>query len=99
MNATTVQQHLSESIQGDAVPFNDVEIAQFTDIGKVRKAYKLVDAGKQPRRQKTKGLRVRDAQSKDKNVDSVHGDSRCAEAERRDLEIMVLGLMALRGAT
>ncbi|KAL9641295.1 MAG: hypothetical protein Q9204_000144 [Flavoplaca sp. TL-2023a] len=99
VNATTVQQHLSESIQGDAVPFNDAEIAHFTDIGKVRKAYKLVDAGKQPRKPKSKGLRVRDAQSQDKNVNSVHGDSRCAEAERRDLEIMVLGLMALRGAT
>ncbi|KAL8986332.1 MAG: hypothetical protein Q9205_000218 [Flavoplaca limonia] len=91
--------HLSESIQGDAVPFNDAEISHFTDIGKVRKAYKLVDAGEQPRRQKSKGLRLRDAQSQDKNVNSVHGDSSCAKAERRDLEIMVLGLMALRGAT
>lgn len=99
VNATTVQQHLSESIEGDAVPFSDAEIARFTDIGKIRKAYKLVDSAKQTGRHKSKGLRVRDTQCQDKSVDLVNGDGRCAEAERRNLEVMVLGLMALRGAT
>ncbi len=99
MDAITVQKHLSESIEGDAVPFSDAEIARFTDIGKIRKAYKLVDSAKQTGRHKSKGLRVRDTQCQDRSADLMNGDSRPGEAERRDLEIMVLGLMALRGAT
>ncbi|KAI4104663.1 MAG: hypothetical protein LQ339_003741 [Xanthoria mediterranea] len=85
VTASTVQQHLLDSIEGNPVPFSDVEIAKFTDIGKVRKAYKLSDTRKKPGGGSGKGL---------ENSHSCSG-----EAERSGLEGMVLGLMALRGAT
>ncbi|CAL8582880.1 hypothetical protein XPA_008521 [Xanthoria parietina] len=85
VTATTVQQHLSDSIEGQSVLFSDVEIAKFTDIGKVRKAYKLSDTRKKTGGGSGKGL---------ENPYSCSG-----EAERSGLEGMVLGLMALRGAT
>lgn len=85
MTASTVQQHLLDSIEGNPVPFSDVEIAKFTDIGKVRKAYKLSDTRKKSGGGSAKGLG---------NSHSCSG-----EAERSGLEGMVLGLMALRGAT
>ncbi|CAO1605510.1 hypothetical protein XANCAGTX0491_009027 [Xanthoria calcicola] len=85
VTASTVQQHLLDSIEGNPVPFSDVEIAKFTDIGKVRKAYKLSDTRKKSGGGSAKGLG---------NSHSCSG-----EAERSGLEGMVLGLMALRGAT
>lgn len=97
MTATTVQQHLSDSIEGHPVPFSDVQIAKFTDIGKVRKAYKLIDTGRKPGRDKGKGRR--DTKGQDEGVDLMNGNSCNGEAERSGLEVMVLGLMALRGAT
>ncbi|KUJ24562.1 CGI-121-domain-containing protein [Mollisia scopiformis] len=67
---------LSTQIQGDAVPFTDEEIGTMTDLGRVRKIYKL-------------------------NVPGGGGkkkDGNTAE-ERREMEMLILGAMALRGAT
>ncbi|KAL8850595.1 MAG: hypothetical protein Q9221_004465 [Calogaya cf. arnoldii] len=97
VTAATVQQHLSDSIEGDPVPFNDAEIARFTDIGKVRKTYKLSDTVGKTNRDKAKGRGHRPGQ--DEGVDLVDGNGCGVEAERNGLEVMVLGLMALRGAT
>ena len=92
-----MRQHLAESVEGQPVAFTDFEITKFTDIGKVRKVYKLVDPAKDTGRDNTKGQKVKHGQ--DAVADLSNGDKQCDEAERRGLEVMVLGLMALRGAT
>ncbi|KAL8919317.1 MAG: hypothetical protein Q9172_005038 [Xanthocarpia lactea] len=89
--------HLADSVEGYPVAFTDFEITKFTDIGKVRKVYKLADPAKDTGRGKSKGRKVKHGQ--DAVVDLSNGDMPCDEAERRGLEVMVLGLMALRGAT
>lgn len=92
-----VQQHLSESIEGSPLPFEEAEAVKLTDIAKVRKIYKLNNAVK------NKGIngvkRGKSSRDTDEYTGRAYGDSANDEAERKELEIMVLGLMALRGAT
>ncbi|KAL8680304.1 MAG: hypothetical protein Q9186_003486 [Xanthomendoza sp. 1 TL-2023] len=96
-DATSIRKHLSDNIEGTPLPFTDLEIAQVTDIVKVRKIYKLTNVTQGNSRINGKGRKEK--QKLDEGVGSVNGDQGQEDAERKELEIMVLGLMALRGAT
>lgn len=84
-----VARHLESVIEGENVEFCDAALRKVTDVGLVRKLYKLgaEDAGK-------KGRRRKDGGSEGQGVVRVD-----EEEERRELEVAVLGLMALRGWT
>lgn len=68
------------------------------DVGKIRKLYKLSGAGEAD----TKGKRRRKDGSEEGSggVDGskVRNTGNDADRERKELEVAVLGLMALRGA-
>ncbi|KAL8838395.1 MAG: hypothetical protein Q9170_002155 [Blastenia crenularia] len=97
INAATVELHLSKLIQGNPLPFEDARIAEYTDIAKVRKIYKLTDLGRNNLKSTGKGIKGKIDQSEDARI--ANGGRMKEEAERKELEVMVLGLMALRGAT
>ncbi|KAK3173681.1 hypothetical protein OEA41_007013 [Lepraria neglecta] len=94
ITSSTISEHLSASIQGIQVEFNDAKLAGLNNIAKIRKLYKLGGVGEEG----SKGKRRR----KDGTVESsglVDGTAaKDAERERRELEVAILGLMALRGA-
>ncbi|KAI4140277.1 MAG: hypothetical protein L6R39_005866 [Caloplaca ligustica] len=97
VNAETVHRHLSESIEGNQLPFDDAEIARLTDIAKLRKIYKLIDTVKGG--SKTGSQRGRGSRNEVGGSTMANGDTEKKDAEKKELEMMVLGLMALRGAT
>ena len=78
--AAEVQEHLSKVVEGEQVAFEDEVLRVMTDLGRVRKIYKL-NAGSEGK----KGAA---------QVNAV-----MVEDERRELEVLVIGCMALRGAT
>ena len=96
ITASSVAEHLSLSVEGMSVTFNDGNLAPFTDEAKVRKLYRLSGAGKEG----SKGKRRRKDGSEEGSaaVDGVGRADRDPEKERKELEIAILGLMALRGA-
>lgn len=85
--ATSISDHLSASIQGTPIPFEDAEIAKITDVTRVKKVYKLNNVpslGGGGGGKKTNGV-----------VNGVGG--RSGEEGRKELEVLILGAMALRG--
>ncbi|KAL8811673.1 MAG: hypothetical protein Q9200_001609 [Gallowayella weberi] len=96
-DAASIRKHLSDNIEGTPVPFTDLEIAKVTDIVKVRKTYKLTNSTKGNSRANGKGRK--EEQRQNEVVGFVNDNPGKEDAERKELEIMVLGLMALRGAT
>ncbi|KAL9025760.1 MAG: hypothetical protein Q9196_005474 [Gyalolechia fulgens] len=97
VNVATIEQHLSESIQGNPLPFEEANITKFTDVAKVRKIYKLTDAGRVHNKSTGKGGKRDTEGNEDARMREYGGEME--RVERKELEIMVLGLMALRGAT
>ncbi|KAF1990505.1 CGI-121-domain-containing protein [Aulographum hederae CBS 113979] len=79
-----IQSHLQEHVQGTSLPFSDASIAELNDLSKIRKIYKLDQPAGKPggARQGKKG----------KNADQSAGEG------RREMEAVVLGMMALRGS-
>jgi EKC/KEOPS complex subunit CGI121/TPRKB len=90
--AEEVQSHLTASIEGEQVPFEDNVLSQMTDIARVKKIYKLNSNGGGAGKKKGQ---VNGAVSEGLNVNGTGSD----EDERKELEILVLGCMALRGVT
>lgn len=80
-----IESHLSEVVKGTPLPFEDSSFNGISDLPKITKAYKLSQ------------LSV----SKGKSSQSIIGSSGglWAPDERHELEVSVIGLMALRGAT
>ncbi|PYH40900.1 EKC/KEOPS complex subunit CGI121/TPRKB [Aspergillus saccharolyticus JOP 1030-1] len=72
-----VAAHLSQHVEGSAVPFDDETLSRIADVPKIKKAYKL-GALKTPSPTQANGT----------NSDGT-----------RQLELAVLGAIALRGAT
>jgi EKC/KEOPS complex subunit CGI121/TPRKB len=70
-------------VEGEQVEFSDAVLHTMTDIARVKKIYKLNTTGSVNGRAKG---------------DAVNG-SRKAEDENKELEMLILGCMALRGAT
>jgi EKC/KEOPS complex subunit CGI121/TPRKB len=90
LTPSDTQTHVSANVEGDPLPFTDSSIATLTDFGRVKKIYKLNAGG---------------GSSATKGKPTVNGsgshevDGRGKLDEVRELEVAVLGAMALRGAT
>ena len=84
-----VSQHLGKAIEGESVAFGDEQLRNVTDLSKVKKIYKLnaPASGKGPQRKKGQQEPVPEKLLTDV-VD-----------ERREIEAIVLGMIALRGAS
>ncbi|THV46772.1 hypothetical protein BGAL_0361g00100 [Botrytis galanthina] len=83
-SASQISEHLSSVIEGEPVPFEDESLASMVDIARVKKLYKLSALG---------------GGAKKGGANGVNGKVENKVEERKELEIMVLGAMALRGAT
>ncbi|TEY34312.1 hypothetical protein BOTCAL_0638g00030 [Botryotinia calthae] len=83
-SASQISEHLSSVIEGEPDPFDDESLASMVDIARVKKLYKLNALG---------------GGGKKSGANGVSGKAEDKVDERKELEIMVLGAMALRGAT
>ncbi|SLM37718.1 protein cgi121 [Lasallia pustulata] len=83
-----VQQHLGSSVEGKPIDFSDQTLAQMTDLARVKKVYKLSAQAATKGRQDARG-----------NSAAFNGKSGAMEDDRKEIEVNVVGLMALRGAT
>ncbi|PMD61489.1 CGI-121-domain-containing protein [Hyaloscypha bicolor E] len=92
-SASEVQAHLTSSIEGEQVPFEDSVLAEMTDVPRVKKIYKLNSGG-------GGGGAKRNGQVNG-GIEglSVNGVGMRNGDERKELENLVLGAMALRGVT
>lgn len=70
-------------MEGEQVEFSDAVLQTMTDVSRVRKIYKLNNSG---------GVNGREKE------DAVN-ESIQVDKERKELEMLILGSMALRGAT
>jgi EKC/KEOPS complex subunit CGI121/TPRKB len=90
LTASKIQSHLTSSIEGEQVPFEDSILQQLTDVPRVKKVYKLnSNAGGG----KKNGLLNGTA------LDGLSINRNGEENKRKELELLVLGAMALRGVT
>lgn len=91
----SVSQHFSTHIQGNEVPFDDATFQQTADFDRIRKVYKL----------STLAPRTKKGGPVPKVDGAVNGDAALTNGDKanfnetRNLEVQILGLMALRGAT
>jgi EKC/KEOPS complex subunit CGI121/TPRKB len=83
-----IQAHLTANVEGDSLPFTDDSIASLTDMARIKKIYKLNSGGGA---KKTKGA-VNGAGINGGNENGKDQD------EVKELEVAVLGAMALRGS-
>ncbi|KAK0509046.1 hypothetical protein JMJ35_008417 [Cladonia borealis] len=98
ITSLTVSQHLSTSIKGTLVEFSDANLANTADIAKIKKLYRLGgigDDGNKGRRRRKDGSEEGSHLSDGLNDKEKGGG---AERERKELEVAILGLVALRGA-
>ena len=81
--ADVVLEHLDQHIKGQLVSFTDDSMQSMHDLDRLRRVYKLTVPGKSPA-----GSKI------------VNGN-RASESSlsTKDLEVSILGAMALRGAT
>lgn len=104
-----VWDHLKGSVEGEVVEYGEAEVGRCCDVEKVRKVYKLGGG----REQSAKGRRRKDGGSEGarqgagdlKGAETAMGlleglpDGENIEVtQRKELEMQILGLMALRGA-
>ena len=86
VSAESVSQHLNDSFQGTPIEFNDETLMEKTDVAKVKKIYKLNT--------------LSSTKSKRGKAGDIENDGVTFEKDsRKELEVAVLGLMALRGAS
>ncbi|CAF9929722.1 hypothetical protein IMSHALPRED_007989 [Imshaugia aleurites] len=99
---STVSAHLASSVKGTAVAFSDATLATTADVGKIRKVYKLGGVGGGGGDPKGKRRRKDGSEEGSGGGGGGGGGVGTAgldgEGERRELEVAILGLMALRGA-
>ncbi len=91
-----MQAHLSEVVEGEQVAFSDEVLHTLTDEARVRKVYKLPVVGGG----KGKGKRAEDEEEGKRAEDKEEGDGQVdlePQDDGRELEMLVLGCMALRG--
>lgn len=89
-----VERHLEEVVEGRGLEWCDEVVRGMTDLGMVRRLYKLPKLGGEG---EGKGKRRRKDGSEEGSGE-VARIERGEEWERKELEVAVLGLMALRGA-
>lgn len=83
-------------IEGEQIPFSDQEISKLTDWARVKKLYKLNalgGSGGGGGKKKVNGFGA--GNEGGRKVE----DEKDREDERRELEVLVLGSMALKGST
>jgi EKC/KEOPS complex subunit CGI121/TPRKB len=80
----SVSQHLGNVVEGTSVQISDKgeQLGESCDIEKVRKVYKLGDGGAK----------------KGKKGAAVNGDGGEKEDERKQMEVVILGTIALKGS-
>lgn len=83
-----VRSHLATAVQGTCVDFNDENLEAVSHVDKIRKAYKIVSS-MSPRGQ------TKPAKSHLNGVDGAD----FPVSEKKELEVAILGAIALRGAT
>ena len=101
ITASTVSEHLATSVKGTAVKFSDATLAAMADVGKIRKLYKLsgVVVGEADPKGKRRRKDGREEGSGGCFDGGKAGDTgKDVDGERKELEVSILGLMALRGA-
>jgi EKC/KEOPS complex subunit CGI121/TPRKB len=81
--AESVQKHLEASVDGTPVALQDEVLSGFTDLAKVRKIYKLESGAPGGKKGKAGETGM-----------ALNGN---AAEERREMEAVVVGSMALRG--
>lgn len=81
----SVEAHLKEVVKGTLLPFEDSSFEDVSDLPKIAKAYKISE--------------IQQAKGKSSSKTLINGDGKPTPDERHELEMSVLGLMALRGAT
>ena len=88
INQQSVQNHLDANFEGTRVAFDDKTLASTADIARLKKLYKIAPS------QMTGQVKLnKDA----KRAQAIVDDG--SEVGRKELEVMVIGLMALRGAS
>ena len=102
LNQGRVAEHLGKQVEGTMMEFGEREVAEMTDLGLVRKLYKLNPGGGGGGGKESKMERRRRLAGAEVGIGAPENGRREAErdeeAERTELEVAVLGLMALRGA-
>lgn len=88
VTAESVGQHLDSVVEGMSVEVSDGTLAQTADLARVRKIYKLNSGGKASR---SRGQHLDDASAESEKAQQ-------AIREVKELEVNILGLIALRGA-
>lgn len=83
---SAVQSHLRASVDGTPMPFTDESLRRTTDMAKVRKLYKL-DSGGEAKKGAAEKTRTNGTADGIGDVD-----------ERREVEAVALGMMALKGS-
>jgi hypothetical protein len=87
-NATGIAQQLDWAVEAQELDFDDATLYRLCDVAEIRKIYKL------PAPHKARGKTKQDEQLV---VTRQMSDE--AEAERNELQMAILGMIALRGAT
>ncbi|EXJ83430.1 hypothetical protein A1O1_07053 [Capronia coronata CBS 617.96] len=82
----SVSAHLSTHVQGKEYPFDDSTFHETADVDRIRKAYKLSSLA--PKSAPAKSAKVLNGVTNGEKVDLT-----------KNLEVQILGLMAIRGAT
>lgn len=86
----SVEQHLNAVIEGRAVEFSDEELQRTVDIDRVRKIYKLNSTGDRGKKNKAQGV--------ENGINGAHVEKE-GDSETKALEVAILGMIALRGAS
>ena len=85
-------------MKGTLIDFNDQTLAPLTDVAKVRKLYKLGGVGEVTSKDKRRRKDGSEEGSRGDDLLEQIGIEKNSSIERKELEVAVLGLMALRGA-
>ncbi|KAI9684153.1 MAG: hypothetical protein M1829_003423 [Trizodia sp. TS-e1964] len=96
----SVQQHLDQSVIGTAVTFSDESLCSITDVERVKKIYKLNtinDTSRKPsnRYRGSKAKHTDATEAPPPEAVNIGGPT----DDWKEMEVAILGLMALRGAT
>ncbi|KAI9704980.1 MAG: hypothetical protein M1836_006760 [Candelina mexicana] len=85
----SVQQHLCSVIEGTALEFSDKSLSRLTDLARVKKIYKLNNVNGGNAKRHSQGSRPAKAKAE--------GIATDGNMQGLELEVAILGIMALRG--
>ena len=104
LSAEGIAEHLRANIQGEIEDFGDEKLRSICDVERVKAVYKLgttVEKGAKGRRRKDGSAGAERGGQTDMKASGPEAIGAIDEAEngkRKELEVQILGLMALRGA-